>query len=176
MVNATDKNFYYKNLFDFLPEKIFDVHTHIWAQEHRGECVYCKRGTDWASSIETQNTAESLISDWGSLFPGKKVEGLVFGWIDPDVDVGRNNAYVGRAVKKYGLHGLGLCVPGWSRGQLEEQVESNGLIGLKPYITYVGSEIATKDITIYDMLPAHQLELANEKGYIIMLHLRGTGG
>ena len=171
-----DQKFFIDRLNDFLPEKVFDTHVHVWKLEHKGEARFPQRGEDWAEKIEYENSIEAYKEDVQNLFPGHSVSALLFGWISVNIDVAENNRYVGAAVKSNpGFAGLAVSCPFWSREETIAQVEGNGLIGMKPYITFSDSRIATKDITIFDILSREQLQLADERGYVCMLHLPRPG-
>jgi predicted TIM-barrel fold metal-dependent hydrolase len=50
-------------------------------------------------------------------------------------------------------------------------VENGGFLGLKPYLSFAPAHISTSEITIYDYLPRHHLQVADEHGWIVMLHI-----
>ena len=174
--DRVDQAHFQNELDPFLPDVMFDAHVHVWKKEHRGAPVYLQRGEDWPERIEIENTAEMVSRDYAKLFPGRKLEALVFGWVGADVDIDANNRYVGEVVRSNpGWHGLAVVDPSWSREKTEQVIEENGLDGMKPYITFADSSIPTGDITIFDILSHPQWELANEKNYVCTLHLPRAG-
>jgi len=170
--DAVDRKHFEKELNPFLPDTIFDAHVHLWKKEHRGHAVYMSRGEDWPEKIEVENTAEDFEHDYEKLFPGKRLEVLVFGWVGADVDIDANNAYIGEVVKvRPGWHGLAVTKPCWNREKTQQIIEDNGLDGMKPYITFADKHIPTGDITIFDILTREQLQLTNDQSYVCTLHL-----
>ena len=176
MADAVDRERFEKQLAAFLPERLFDAHIHIWEKRHRVAGSYPQRGEDWAEKIEQENPVEALKRDFAQMFPGKQVDGLVFGWVGADIDVCANNAYVGQVVKNNpGWHGLAVTCPSWSREKTIEEIEQNGLDGMKPYITFADPKIPTQEITIFDILTPEQWKLADERRYVCTLHLPRPG-
>lgn len=177
ILTDTDKEFFDEKLKEFLPEEIFDVHVHTWTLEHFfEEPKFKQRGEDWADLIEQENPFEVLTNDYSRMFPGRTVHSLMFGWIGTKSNLDKNNAYVGEIAKKTpGSYGLAVTCPGWSIEETKRQIEEYGLYGMKPYITYVNESIATVDITIFDMLTREQFKLADENGYVVMIHLPRPG-
>jgi len=174
--SAVDDRIFAERLDEFLPKYIFDTHVHVWKLEHKGEPRFLQRGEDWAEKIEFQNSVEAYKTDTAALFPGHNLTGLLFGWISTNIVVTENNRYVGNAVRENpGFAGLAVSCPFWSREETILQIEGNGLIGMKPYVTFASKDIDTKDITIFDILSKEQLKLADERKLICMLHLPRPG-
>ena len=174
--SQADRIFYEEKLKDFLPEKIFDTHIHTWKLDQIKEPRFRQRGEDWAELIEEENPFERLQEDYSRMVPDTEVTGLLFGWISAKSDVEAHNRYVGQIVKAHpGWHGLAVTYPHWTAAQTKAQIEENGLCGMKPYITFVDSNIETANITIYDMLTKEQLELADQSRYICTIHLPRPG-
>ncbi|MHC1696361.1 MAG: hypothetical protein AB9835_14080 [Eubacteriales bacterium] len=46
-VTARDMDIYRHELSDFLPQRIIDVHTHIWLKDFRTSMDSHNRGADW---------------------------------------------------------------------------------------------------------------------------------
>jgi Predicted metal-dependent hydrolase of the TIM-barrel fold len=175
MLNEVDRCFYSKELFEFLPDKLFDCHAHMWLKDHRTEKDFPMRSAMWVSDLTAENSGEELMQDIKELLPGKEVEGLFFGYVDPDIDIKANNRYVCNMAKKFGFNGLAVSRPDWTKEEMRNYVKENGLLGLKPYINFVSPGIKTEDITIFDMVSPEQFKAANEDGYIILMHLPRPG-
>lgn len=174
--SLADRIFYEEKLREFLPDKIFDAHIHTWKLDQIRDPRFLQRGEDWAELIEEENPFERLQEDHSQMFPDAEVTGLLFGWISTKSDVEAHNRYVGEIVKEHpGWYGLAVTYPHWTAEQTKQQIEDNGLSGMKPYITFVDSNIETADITIYDMLTKEQLKLADENGYVCTIHLPRPG-
>jgi predicted TIM-barrel fold metal-dependent hydrolase len=175
VLNKVDSNIYQNELHDFLPEKIFDCHAHIWLDRHRGNDEFPMRSAQWVSDLTIEYPYEQLKKDMEELLPGKKVEGLFFGYVDPDIDVFSNNRYVGEMAAKHGFHALAVSRPDWTKEETKIIVKRNHFLGLKPYINFVSPKIKTEDIKIFDMVSPDQFEAANEGRYIIVMHLPRPG-
>ena len=94
-VTAYDKKIWEEELKDFLPDKILDVHTHVWLDEYLEKKPpqpgFVKRTVTWPSLVALDNSIEDLQETYRLMFPGKDVKALMFtsrgGWE-------KNNNYV----------------------------------------------------------------------------------
>lgn len=166
---------WHARLDGFLPAKIIDMHAHIWKKTFEVGARPDLRGAQWASKVAAQNSLEDLLGDYASLFPGKKVLPLLFGWPERFIHLEVNNRWVSEQAARHHLPALYLSVPETPPGVLEVEVSSGGFLGLKPYLEFAPSHIHSNDITIYDFLPHAQLEAANAHGWIVMLHIPRSG-
>ena len=169
---------YYENFFaGFLPAEMCDVHVHTWRKDQfYAEPQFPQRGEDWADLIEQENSTESLKTDYSEMFPDINIHSLLFGWVGTKSNLTENNRYIGEYVRSNpGNFGLAVTRPDWDTEETVRQIEENGLVGMKPYITFVNPAIPTAEITIFDMLSEKQLKLADDRGYVCMLHLPRPG-
>jgi predicted TIM-barrel fold metal-dependent hydrolase len=169
-----DLPFYDENLRDFLPDRLVDFHTHaidpsLWdppPSKHWAHRI-CPNGLPY----------ENLMAAYELLFPGKEVHALVFGHPVRYADTDGQNRYIASNARRYGNWGLAVSDPEWSGDELEQRVEQEGLLGIKPYLTMLratgehSSAARLADISVYDFLPRPQLEVANRHRWIVMLHL-----
>ena len=58
-VKAVDKKVYDEKIKDFLPDRIIDVHTHIWLRDSR--TGQKKRVVKWPSRVAKESPVEELI-------------------------------------------------------------------------------------------------------------------
>ena len=71
-VNITDydRKVYEEKLRDFLPDKMIDVHVHLWEpgmrHAHQKGCV------GWTQIVAPSQTYEDMEESYRQLFPGKK--------------------------------------------------------------------------------------------------------
>ena len=170
-VREVDRQFYQDHLEDFLPDVMFDIHTHVWRKEFRLSAPTSTRGPVWPRRVAEENTIEELLDTYVRIFPYKTVTPLIFGWPERDVDLERTNAYTSWAARQYQLPALLVTTPSWSASEIEERVRKGRFIGLKPYVDQAPPHIPAQDITIYDFLPRHHLEVADAHGWLVMLHL-----
>jgi len=170
-VREVDRAFYAAHLADFLPARMIDVHTHIWLSAHSGPPRRQVRGARWPARVAQECPIEALLETYQLMFPGKRVTPLIFGSAREDVVFREANGYVSASAKRYGLPALLLSTPEWSAQELEREVTASGFVGLKPYLSYAPAHIPEDQITIYDFLPRHHLEVADAHGWIVMLHI-----
>lgn len=174
----TDGKFYERYIRDELPASLCDVHAHIWTQAHRSERGESAGAADWVHDFCAKNDLPylELLKLYATLFAGKTVSSLVFGWVESDVDTQGNNRYVGESIKGIPhVKGLAVSKPEYSPDRLAGEVEENGLIGLKPYPSFASAGIPEKDVRVTDMITREQLDIANGLGWVVMLHLPRPG-
>ena len=77
-VTTYDKKIYEEELRDFLPEKILDVHTHVWLDRFKQRAPEKKRTVSWPDLVALDNSFEDLQETYRLMFPGKDVKALIF--------------------------------------------------------------------------------------------------
>jgi len=168
-----DLPFYNEHLKDFLPDQIIDIHSHVATPEMLKPDA--KPPTFWAERVCPNGmSVESLIESYELMFPGKKVTPVIFGLPSDRFILEKENEYVSKCVEKFGLNALILTRPSWSSEELERHIKEGGFIGLKPYPSMAKGK-KPDEIEIFDYLPKHHLELANEKRWLIILHIPRSG-
>ena len=171
-VTAYDKKVYEEELKDFLPDKIFDVHTHVWLNALEDpkpvEPGKEKRTVTWPSLVAADNPVEDLQETYRLMFPDKDVKALMF---NNGTGSARNNAYVSESSKKSGFPALYYSRPTQSADEVEKYVREGGFLGLKSYLDLAPKYLPVNEIRIYDFFPKHQLKRMDEMGAIVMLHI-----
>ena len=170
-VKEVDRAFYAAHLADFLPARMIDIHTHVWLSTHGSAPRRQSRGAKWPGRVAQECSVEELLETYRLMFPDKHVMPLIFGSAREDVVFCEANGYVSASAKKHHLPALLLSTPEWSAEELEREVLAGGFLGLKPYLSYAPMDIPENEITIYDYLPRHHLEMADAHGWIVMLHI-----
>lgn len=170
-VRTTDAQFYEQHLAGFLPERIIDVHTHIWLKEFATAPVDDTRTAAWPRLVAQENSIEELRRTYELIFPRQTVTPLVFGFPSRDIDLEQTNAYASQVVRDGNLPGLLVSRPEWSVEELELRVSGGGFLGLKPYLSFAPEHLSANEITVYDFLPHHHLEVADAHGWLVMLHI-----
>lgn len=165
-----DRVFYEKHL-DYLPSRMFDMHTHVWLEAFRRPASVGRRGPTWPGRVAAENPVEDLLATYKVMLPRQTVTPVIFGPATREYDLDASNDYVSRAAQQYQLPALLVTTPEWSAGDLEERVTRGGFLGLKPYLEFAPPHIPSDEITIYDFLPRHHLEVADAHGWIVMLHI-----
>lgn len=171
--NDLDQRIWAEELEDFVPDRVFDVHTHIyrWAFNLNAD----KETGPYAPSIGryfpevTTRLADEIDA---ALLPGRKVERLAFPFpFAGHCDFDGSNTYVAsEAARSADSSALMLVHPGMSEAEILATLKRTGAIGLKPYLVYA-TNADRAEASITDFLPEHQIALADRFGLIVMMHL-----
>jgi uncharacterized protein len=171
-IKQSDVCFYENNLRHFLPDKMIDIHTHIWLDEFRdasgSEII---RSAKWHSMVARDNSIEDLLQTYRLMFPDKRITPMVFGYPENDINLELNNSYVKQCADKYRVPSLMLAYPQWSGREMEEKIIAGEFLGIKVYLNYAPAYIPQDEIRVFDFLPHHQMEVVNSCGMIVMLHI-----
>jgi predicted TIM-barrel fold metal-dependent hydrolase len=175
-VTDVDRKTYTETLRDFLPERIIDVHTHVWKAEHtaHGESAF-DRVVSWPMRVASQDPVEDLVEGYRLMFPGKSVTPLMFSLVYEGDDITRMNNYVSQCAAKTGFPALVFAHPTWTGAQLERQIRKGKFLGAKVYLNLAPSYIPMKEIRVFDFLPPHQLDVLNRHRCVVMLHIPRDG-
>lgn len=175
-IKPVDRAFYQKHIRDFLPDRIIDIHTHVWLDKFiNRNGRFPDRMVAWPELVAKDNSVEELIKTYELMFPGKAVTPVIFSNLGPGDDFDAANGYVAECSKKFGFPALLFTMPGWSAAELEDRVMKGGFSGCKVYLNMSGQYIPEKEIRIFDFLPHHQLEVIDRHGWIVMLHIPRDG-
>ena len=170
-VTPNDRRVYEEELKDFLPDKILDIHTHVWLDALRDEKTAADetdRAVLWPSLVANDNSLEDLQETYRLLLPGKDVQSLMFtGGGGSEA----NNDYVGRCTKASGWPALYYSSPDQSADEVEAKIREGGFLGLKSYLNKSPKYLPEPEVRILDFFPKHQLKRMEEIGGIVMLHI-----
>ena len=172
-VTAYDKKVYEEELKDFLPDKMLDIHTHVYLAKNNAPK---KPGTGhrtvtWPSLVAREDPIEDLQETYRLMFPGKDVKALIFG----GGHLPAANAYIADCSKRSGWPSLYYSHPTQTADELEKAIREGGFLGLKSYLRLAPDYLPTKEVRIFDFFPKHQLARMNELGAIVMLHIPRDG-
>lgn len=171
-VTANDRRIYEQQLRDFLPEKIIDVHAHVWLDHLKIKDPNApKRTVSWPRVVALDNSIEDLQETYHLLFPGKQVSALFFANGEGD----GNNNYVAESARKTGWPALYFSHPSESAEELEAHIRKGGFLGVKSYLSLSPKYIPGPEVRIFDFFPKHQLALLDKMGAIMMLHIPRNG-
>jgi len=177
-LNDVDRRIWQEELDEFVPGRVFDVHTHVYR---------------WAFNTDPEKESGALFitfgrrfpeSTWAALdacdrvlFPGRRVHRLAFPFpFWPRCDFEAANRFAAREVGSDRLSGALMVVhPEMTADDLDEQVERHGFLGFKPYRFYSASGDPV-DCRITDFLPEHQIRVTDRRGLIVTLHLAKRDG
>jgi predicted TIM-barrel fold metal-dependent hydrolase len=160
-----------QELGPWLPEAVFDFHSHIFRRE---DAPYAGREAQDPTmpTVCEAYPVEDYLEAMRRLFPGKRLGALLFNTIDANADLDAQNAYVAESARAHGLHALMVSGLMDDEAALEDRIRAGGFLGLKPYWSYVTWK-AQADITLADMLPPGQRRVADRLGLILMTHIPG---
>jgi len=171
-VDYTEKDLeiWNKELKDFLPDKIFDSHCHIWLKEHIRKKAEHEVVNPSLPKVCEEFGLEDLLEAESALFPGKKVEMLMFGNPEKEIKIEENNKYASLSSENSRNYALMIPPIEAKVEELDSVVSDGHFVGFKPYWTFVTWK-EQNDVLIEDMVTEAQLEVANKRGLIILLHI-----
>ena len=165
-VTPYDKKVWEEELCNFLPDKIFDAHMHIWEPGTRkGGQKGC---VTWTSIVAPDMTYENMVKTYSKVFPGKQVKQLIMA--SPLCDLKLGNDYALKCAKQYGHPAL-YCT-NWDTDEAEIfEALKNGFCGIKPYQNNSPSYIPAAEVRIFDFLTPRQLEFMDKIHGTVILHI-----
>jgi len=172
-LNEVDRRIWAEELHEFVPPRVFDVHTHCYRWEFNTDPA---KETGLFSDLVGDGFPEAdreRLDAWdAALFPGREIHRLSFGYpFWPACDFDASNRFVAEQAGKDAASGaLMLVHPSMSGRYVEDQIRAHGFLGLKPYRFYAVTGDAV-ECRITDFLPEEQIEMAHRLGLIITLHL-----
>jgi len=155
-----------KELQNFIPEKVFDFHAHIYREIDLNisseRMIFNGRDTVDVKTWQ-QNLSKILGHDpQGALFMPYPTEKC-------DIDAA-NNYLVTQLAEFKNSRGLVLVSPEHQKNSVLKWLEESQIVGFKPYHVF-SSNKPTFDSDIDDYVPDWIWETANERNLVIMLHL-----
>ncbi len=172
-IEPHDREFYEKNIRDYLPDHIIDAHNHAHLKKfYLGDTLYKQnRGALWPLLAAEENSVENIEESFRNLFPDKKVTPLMFGKVSRAYDVEACTDYVVEECKKRGWPYLYVTRPEWTQEEFERRILASGAKGAKVYLNFSPLYIPSNEIRIFDFIPRHQLEVMDHHGWVLMLHI-----
>ena len=164
-----DKNFWYEELEDWIPKKIYDCHIHMLNNDLINDASEHKNVFPDADL--------KVINEWHNiLFPGREINNLFLGRPALGTNIQAYNDFLSKEINSNKLtRSHRLTTPSDSLKDIENDIKNKGFQGLKVYRMYsVTGDIA--NCVIEDYLPHEQLELANDLGLWITLHMSREDG
>lgn len=168
-----DRRIWDEELAEFVPQRVFDVHTHIyrWAfnlDPDRDSGPYKPfAGEDYAEA--TWSLANAVDA---ALMPGREVHRLSFPFpFPPPCDFAASNHFIASEVAHDPQSAaLMLVHPGMTADAVERDLDRQGFLGFKPYRFYSSTGDAV-ECQITDFMPEHLIEVAHRRGLLIMMHI-----
>jgi hypothetical protein len=175
-VNAVDREYYAARIRDFLPDRLIDIHTHVWLDRFKACDPHAPaRTVSWPSLVTKDCPLEDLEETYRLLLPGKRVVPMFFSNLASEDDVDGANAYASECSMRSGYPALIFAAPQWSAQSFENRILAGGFVGAKVYMTMADRYIPAREMRIFDYLPHHQLKILDRHGWIAMLHIPRDG-
>lgn len=176
-VSDLDRRIWEEELHEFVPDRIYDVHTHIWRWAFNTDPEKSNGPFRTFIKPEFENSGFDLLDEADELLmPGRRVERLAFPFPFPDCDFDASNQFIADELAEHAHSDMLMLVhPGMTEEHLEKTIGESGFLGLKPYRFYSSTGDAV-NCRITDFLPEHQIAVADRRGLIIMMHLSRPNG
>ena len=169
-LSDVDRRFCAERLEPYLPARIFDAHRHVTLPEHEGPEPPAILPPKFPEEIAGPEAIEQARAGYAWLLPGREVEFLAFGSPRTRGLHEESNRYLSAGLAGTRSVALALSPPTWSADKLLEQLRLPGIIGIKPYERLM-PDWAGGDVSTFDFLPHEHLELLDELGAWLTLHV-----
>ncbi len=170
-LNDIDRKLLNRALDGFVPDKVFDVHTHLFHTRHfaagkRPAFLDEDRGYGMADF-------QAAMRLW---MPGRDVEGLFFGFPSTGNDRVGENAWVQSQIDVCtNSRALVLTAPTDDPAEVRRLMGTGVFVGIKPYRMY--AEVPdTNEAEIESFAPEWMWEVCHEHDGVMMLHIMLAGG
>jgi hypothetical protein len=181
-----DMPFYNKVISPLLPGEILDFHAHAWKtdqwvaankQERNNVQNSASLGTFAAArymTTELEYGVERLLEDGRRMFPDRVYNAVCFGQPTPAVDIGYTNSYFSDYSGEKTLFPLRVTGKDMVPGEmLRQEIVENGFFGYKVFLNWVGNDYG--NVRVGDMIGPIEMDLANELGLVVLLHVPRSG-
>lgn len=155
----------------FLPEKILDFHVHVFPEGSApaGETFDC------CGHPITRYDLDDLRRDLPEFYPGRQTAAVCFGWPHPKYHTGVMDRYLAEGCDRERFFALRLFDPLVDTPEtLRADLMTGHYYGIKPYPEYPrAADVRTVEID--QMLPPWAMEVVNDLGLLVMLHIPRPG-
>ena len=167
-----DKRIWEEELEDFVPERVFDAHTHLYTWDHVTDPE--REPATWRRVFGERIpvvTWDLLDATDALLMPGRTAQRLTTGVPFHTCDFDAANRYLAEEVGRDPDSGAIMLVhPSMTPEDIAGAVREHGFVGLKPYRVHAVTGDAV-ECRITDFLPEPQIEAADRLGLMVMLHM-----
>lgn len=176
-INDLDQRIWNEELDSFVPDRIFDAHTHIYRWAFNTDPERDSGPMRKFVRPEFENADWDLLHECDELLmPGRHVDRLAFPFPFSSCDFDASNEFIAAEIRDHRQSGaLMLVHPGMTADHIESSVSQHGFRGLKPYRVY-SSTGDSVNCRMTDFLPEHQIAVADRLGLLIMMHLSKPDG
>jgi len=154
-------------LSGFLPDKIFDIHAHLYRIPDLNippTGIFAKGPAEVSYAVWKTRLTELLSEK-------ELIGGLFFPVPTEKCDLKSANNFLLSQIKEEKLsRGLIMVSPDMNSKELSFLLNQPGIVGMKPYHVF-SKEHPTWESSISGFFPKWQMELANAHGSIVMLHI-----
>ena len=163
-----DREIWDKDLEEFVPSVIYDMHTHMWSEQHRGDNE--PNATGLREEIDYQ-----AHLDWAAdLYPGREMHYLILGTPVLGLDAQGHNDWMAEQMRADPDSAINMLVtPDMTADYVAKQVKKHRFFGLKPYRLFAPDPANGR---IRDFLPEHLIEVAHDMKLAITMHLAKKTG
>ncbi len=165
-LNDTDRKLLHRALDGFVPEKVFDVHTHLFHSRHFAEGkrpVFLDEDRGYGMA-----DFQAAMKLW---MPGREVEGLFFGYPSAGNDRAGENAWVQSQIDmSTKSRALVLAAPTDDPVEVRRLMSTGVFVGIKPYRLYADVP-DTKEAEIESFAPEWMWEICHDYDGIMVLHI-----
>jgi hypothetical protein len=166
-----DMKIFRAELDAFLPDKVLDFHVHILNKGVVPEGQFYRSGGHPIVKYDF----DDLVADLAEVYPGRETYAVCFGTPHVGYDMAYNNRYVAERSDGRRFFPLRLFDPNETdRAAVRREIVEGRFLGIKPYLNYV-KKADLNAVEIHEMLPAWIMEIVNELGLIVMLHIPRKG-
>lgn len=165
-VQDHDRELFDRELNDFLPERIFDAHAHLYAKEH------FRNGAPGIVGEGPESVGlDVYLKAMDELTPGRRYSGLFFGFPHAQLDMEAANNFLAAEVRADPHSRAQMLIrPGMDTEYVRETVRRDQFAGLKCYHVWA-TERPTFQAKVESFLPEEHVRVAHEEGLSITLHM-----
>ena len=171
--NKDDIFIYENEIRPWLPNKIFDAHSHLMHTKYHDYHPFneSNESDPFFYTVEM----EDLEHFWQELFPDSKVNGHIMGMPVYNCNLEEENKFVAQSVTDSNNRFGYMTSPQMSLVALENAIKTYKPAVLKPYLVHAQVE-DKQNASITDFITEEQLDLANNYGLAITLHVSKPRG
>ena len=167
-VTDFDREIWADELEDFVPEKVFDAHCHLWDEKLAG------RNEDINSALRLNIDYRKLYDLSAEIFPDRELGFLLLPTPLAKMDTVKCNIFMGEQAALSPHHtASAIATPDMTAEYLAETVKKHNLCGLKVYRSFADDPANCR---IADYLPESLIEVADDNSLCITMHMSRFDG